>query len=52
MSEAQKPGVQTKTMKRVVTIAVLRVTTHGMTHISRMDAYLILAPRLQLEFHQ
>ena len=52
MIEAQQPCMQAQTMKRVVAIAILRITTHGMAHISRMYTNLILSTRLQLELDE
>ena len=39
-------------MQWVVAITIFRVTTHGMSHICRMNANLVLASRLQFELHQ
>lgn len=50
MFEAKYVGMQAETMAGIVAIAVLRVTTDGMAHIGSMDANLVLAPGLQLEF--
>ena len=52
MVEAQHIGMQTKTVDRVVAVAILDVAAYGMPHIGRVYADLVLAPRLELELHQ
>ena len=52
MLEAQQPSMQTQTMQRVVTIAILHVATDGMPHIGSMYTNLVLASCLQLKLHQ
>ena len=44
--------MQTQTMQRVVTIAILHVATDGMSHIGSMYANLVFASCLQLKLHQ
>ena len=44
--KTQHVSMQTETPDGVVAIAIFMVATHGMPHICRMYAYLILASRL------
>jgi hypothetical protein len=44
--------MEAETMKRIVAIAIFRITTHRMTHISRVYADLILTSRLELELYE
>ena len=52
MIETQQPGVQTETVQRVVAVAVFAIATNGMSHISSMNANLVLTTRLQLKLYQ
>ena len=52
MVETKNISMQTEPAQRVIAIAILHVTTHGMSHIGRMHANLVLAPSLQLELNQ
>ena len=52
MRKAEQPRMETEPMERVVTIAVLRVAADGMSHVGRMDAYLVLTSCLQSKLHQ
>ena len=44
--------MQTQTMQGIVAIAVFRIATHGVTHISRVHTDLVLTTRLELELHK
>ena len=52
MIETKHVGVKTKTVERVVAIAVLHISADGMPHISGVHAYLVLSSCLKFEFHQ
>ena len=52
MIETQQPGMQTQPVQRVVTITIFLVATHGMAHVSRVHANLILTACLQFELNQ
>ena len=52
MMEAEQPSMQTQAMQGIVAVAVLRVTTNGVPHISRVHTYLVLTACLELELHQ
>jgi hypothetical protein len=52
MIETEHVGMQTETMKGIVAIAILNVTTDGVPHIGSMNTYLVLATCLELELHK
>jgi len=52
MVETEHVGVETEAVERVVAIAIFDVAAHGVAHVGRVDAYLILAARLEPVFHQ
>ena len=52
MIEAQYVSVKTQSAERVVAITVFDITTYRMSHVCRVNTYLILAPCLQLVLYQ
>ena len=52
MVETKQESMQAQAVHRVISVAVFRVATNRMSHVSGMHADLVLAPGLQFEFHQ
>ena len=52
MIEAENIGVQAKATTWIITVTILDVSTHRMTHISSMNANLVLASCFQLILYQ
>ena len=52
MVETEDVSMQTKTVQRVVAIAVFHITANGMPHVGAMHSNLVLTPRLQTELHE
>ena len=52
MVETEHVGVKTKSVKRIITIAVFYISTHRMPHIRGMNTYLVLTTSLQTEFYE
>ena len=52
MMESQTEGMQAHATARVVLMAILAVTHHGVTDVSHMDTNLILAARQQMQEKQ
>lgn len=52
MIETEHIGMEAKSMARIIAIAILDVTTHGMTKVLHVNAYLVLASRFEFELHE
>ena len=52
MVEAEHIGVEAQATKRIISIAILHIATHRMTHISCVNTYLVFASSLQLKLHK
>lgn len=52
MVEAEHVGMEAQASDRIIAIAVFDVATDRMSHVSGVHTYLVLASRLQFEFHE
>lgn len=52
MVEAKYVGMEAQASDRIIAIAVFDVATDRMPHVGGVHAYLVLASRLQFEFHE
>ena len=52
MVETEHVGVKTKSVKRIITIAVFYIATHRMPHIRSMNTYLVLTTCFKTELDE